>query len=152
LSTDAPQSEPSNALVIPTSGVLVNLENEREVAIAFRDLRKVRDELTHIDRILREALVARAELTGTKTFHIDGVGKIQIKGDTIVEYDAAAVEDGLRDLGCPENIIREIVKETITYKVDGNRARRAAAANPEYAKVIEAARTVYQKPPTVSIA
>jgi hypothetical protein len=141
----------STAIVLPASGVLVNLESEKEVAIAFRDLRELKTAISQAERRLKEALLERSHVLATKTFHIEGVGKVELRGSERVEYDAKEVEDGLRALGCPEEVIREIVVETVTYKVDGNRARRAAAANPEYARVIENARTVVETLPSVLI-
>lgn len=138
-------------IVLPVSGVLVNLEDEREVAIAYRELRELKNQINQAERRLREALAERSHVLATKTFYIDGVGKVELRGDTKVEYDAKEIEDGLRELGCPEDVIREIVIETVTYKVDGNRARRAAGANPEYARVIENARTVVETLPSVLI-
>lgn len=141
----------STAIVLPASGVLVNLESEKEVAIAYRDLRELKIAIAQAERRLKEALVERSQVLATKTFHIEGVGKVELRGDSRVEYDAKEVEDGLRALGCPEEVIREIVVETITYKVDGNRARRAASANPDYARVIESAKTVVETLPSVLI-
>lgn len=146
-------SEPEygNELVLPQTGVLVNLEDEREVAVAYRDLNRLKLQIQEAERVLRQALAARSAVLATKTLYIEGVGKVELRGNTVIEYDPKEIEDGLRALGCPEETIREIVVETISYKVDGNRARRAASANPEYARVIEGARRVVEKIPTISI-
>lgn len=144
-------AEDGGALVLPQSGVVVDLSSEREVVLAYRDLRDLKTAIAQAERMLKEALQHQASLRGTKTFYIDGVGKVELRGDQRVEYDAKEVEEGLRELGCPEDIIREIVVETITYKVDGNRARRAIAANPDYARVLENARRITEVLPSVLI-
>jgi hypothetical protein len=145
------EAESGTNLVLPESGVVVDLEDEREVTLAYRDLRNLKDAVLQAERRLKEAFKEIAAVKGTKTFYIDGLGKVELRGGERVEYDAKEVEEGLRALGCPEDILREIVVETVTYKVDGNRARRAASANPEYARVIENARTTVETLPSVSI-
>jgi len=42
--------------------------------------------------------------------------------------------------------VSELIKETVTRTIDGKVARSVAAANPEYAAVIESARTVIERP------
>lgn len=145
------ESEQSQALVIPTTGMVVNLDSEREVAIAYRDVKELRIQLSEIDRTLREAMRARKQILGTGTFYIEGIGKVEVKGDTETEWDIVALETGLRDVGCPEEVIAEIVKPVTTFKVDAARANRAAKANPEYARVIEDAKIIREKLPSVNI-
>lgn len=143
--------EQSTALVLAHTGELVDLSDERQVAKAFRDVQDIQRKLAEANRRLREALVEQAAIQGTKTMYLDGIGKVELKGGQEVTYDELAIEEDLRKLGCPEEVIREIVKETIIYKIDGRRAKSAAAANPEYGKVIESHKTVTEKLPTVSI-
>lgn len=144
--------ETSQALVLPQSGVLVNLQDEREIAIAWKDLRTLKDQVLEAERILKEAMRERSYVLATKTFHIEGVGKVELRGGTRVDWpDPLAVESDLRKVGCPEDVIREIVVEQITWKVDGNRARRAASANPTYAEVIEKHKRVTEPLPSVHI-
>lgn len=145
------EQEPATELVLPYSREIIDLTSEHDVTRAYKELRDLKNAVLDADRRLREALREVSATRGTKTFYVDGVGKVELRGDTRTEYDAQEVEDGLRALGCPEDIIREIVVETITYKVDGNRARRAASANPEYAKVIENAKTTVETLPSVLI-
>ena len=145
------ETEQSQALVIPTTGVVVNLDSEREVAIAYRDVKELRYALNDIDRRLRQAMAERKKILGTGTFYIEGVGKVEVKGDSETEWDIVALETGLKDVGCPEEIIKEIVKPVTTYKVDAARANRAAKANPEYARVIEDAKIIREKLPSVSV-
>ena len=147
------QEEQSQALVIPGTGVVVNLENEREVAIAYRDLKEVRDELTRIDRVLREAFGDRKRLIGTGTFYIEGVGKVEVSKDKEVVWDELGLIEGLKDAGMPEESIKEIVKEksVVTYTVDARRANAAARANEKYAEVIERCKITQPRTPSISI-
>ena len=146
-----PEVEPGTSLVLPQSGVLVDLADERQVTMAYQDIKSLKDAVMDADRRLREALKEISTVKGSKTFYIDGLGKVELRGGDRTEYDAMAVEEGLRELGCPEDVIREIVVETISYKVDGNRARRAASANPDYARVIEGARRTVETLPSVLV-
>lgn len=144
--------EQSSALVLPASGILVNLEDEREIAVAYRDLKKLKDQVMDAERILRDAMRYRSEALGTKTFHLDGIGKVELRGGQRVDWpDPQALENDLREVGCPEDVIREIIVEQVTWKVDGNRARRAAAANPVYEKVIESHKVTTTPLPSVHI-
>lgn len=144
--------EPGMALVLPATGVLVNLADEREITIAYRDLKDLKEKVLDAERVLREAMRARSEVLATKTFHIDGVGKVELRGSTRVDWpDPQALEEDLRGIGCPEDVIREIVVEQVTWKVDGNRARRAAGANPAYAEVIERHKRVTEPLPSILI-
>jgi hypothetical protein len=145
------EQEPGTELVLPHSFELINLEDERAITAAYRELSELKGKVVQAERILREAIAAQASRRGTKTFHVEGVGKVEVKGGEKVEYLADVVEQGLRELDCPEEVIREIVIETVSHRVDGHRARRAAAANPEYAKVIEKARIVREQIPSVLI-
>lgn len=146
------EPEPGMSLVLPASGVLVNLGSEREIAIAYRDLKNLKDQISQAERVLREAMRARSEAMATKTFHIEGVGKVELRGAVRVDWDdPQALEEDLRSVGCPEDVIREIVVETVTWKVDGNRARRAAGANPAYAEVIERHKRITEPLPSVHI-
>ena len=145
------ETEIGTELVLPHSAELINLEDERQVAAAFREVKELKARIAEADRRLREALAESARVRGTKTFYVDGVGKIEVKGAEKIEYLPDVIENGLRELGCPEDTIREIVVETVSYKVDGHRAKRAASANPEYAEVIERARVVRETLPSVQI-
>jgi len=145
------EPEQSTALVLPASGVVVDLSNEREVAIACRDIKDVMAEFRRVDRLLREAMREHKRLRGTGTFYIEGVGKIEVKGDKETEYDAKVVEAELKAVGCPEEIIREIVVQTVDWKVDAVRAKQAAAANDDYARAIENGKVVREKLPTVTV-
>ena len=145
-------TEPGTELVLAHTGEIVNLADEHAIAKAYKEVDQLDRMLVQAKVRLREALGERAKVLGTKTIYVEGVGKVEVKGATITSYpEPEILEADLRALGCPEEIIREIVVEVVSYKVDGARAKRAASANPEYAKVIEAARQVIEKTPSIYI-
>jgi hypothetical protein len=51
----------------------------------------------------------------------------------------------------PEERIAQIIEQTVTLKVKTGEAKKAANANPEYARVIEDARSEQPKTQYVSI-
>ena len=57
----------------------------------------------------------------------------------------------LRDLGLPEERYGELVVATVTYKVNASVAKQIAGANPEYAKVIDRARSRPDTTPRVYV-
>jgi hypothetical protein len=137
-------------LVVPGSGEVVSLDNAQDCAATITYLRDLETDIKAAKRELTDALVSYKERIGKPTFEV-GLYKITVSADSGTTYDAEAIEQGLRELGMPEERIREIVVEEITYKVNPVEAKRAAKANPAYAKVIEAASTPYVKSPYVRI-
>lgn len=140
----------STELVVPGIGTLVDLNDPEQVAIALDDVRDLEYQFRAIKTDLTRALVHASEVQGTKTLHLPGV-TVTIKSGAEYEYDAEEIELGLRAAGMPEDRIREVVKETVSYKVDAVKAKQAEGANPVYGEVIEAGRRKVEKPPSATI-
>jgi hypothetical protein len=141
----------SEELALPHTGELVDLSDEVACATALDELRRMQSHIHHAVRTLSDALAARAAVLGTKSIQLSGGRVAAIQGGTTKVYDAEQIESGLRQLGMPEDRIREIVTEQITYTVKAVEAKRAAGANPAYAEVIQAGTTEVEKPVSVSI-
>lgn len=137
-------------LVVPGIGEIVKLDDPGAVALAMDAIRDLQSRLKEVNAELTDALVYHSKQWGGKTLHFEG-GKVVIKGGKETEYDATEIEEGLREAGMPEERIRQIVKETTTYTVVAVEAKRAAATNPDYAKVIEAHSRTIEKRPYASI-
>ena len=101
--------------------------------------------------LLTAAIVERSRILGTKTIHLHAGGKAEVRDGSETVYDVEVLEAELRALGLPEDRLAELIKETVTRTIDGKVARSVAAANPEYAAVIESARTVIERPSYVVI-
>ena len=142
---------PSEELVLPASGALVSLDNPDECAQALHDLRDLESRIKEAKAIITDAIVREAERQGTKTLTLADGTTASIRGGERTLYDAQAIEDGLRAAGAPEELIREVVIEHITYEVSGTRAKRAARANPAYAAVIEAGATTVDGRPSITL-
>jgi hypothetical protein len=79
------------------------------------------------------------------------VGTLTLKAGEEKRYDVEAIEKGLRRAGMPEEVLNQIIKETVERKLDAVRANQAARANPKYAKVIAKHTETFVKIPTVTI-
>lgn len=138
-------------LVVPTTGEIVNLDDPQSVVSALTEIRDLESRLREIKGVLTDAIVAESRRRGTRTLLLPDGRKAEVKGGEDVEWACEALEARLRALGMPEEDIREIVVEEITYRVDPVRAKRAAGANPDYAEAVEASREVRERRPSVSI-
>lgn len=141
---------PGMDLVVPGIGEVVPLDDPKQVAFAIDAVRDLEWKLRAVKTELTRALVHASEVAGSKTLHLEGV-KVTIKSGPETVYDAEQIEIGLRDAGMPEERIRQIVKETVSYKVDANQAKQAAGANPAYAAVIEANKQTREMTPSATI-
>ena len=141
-------SEPGRDLIVPGSGELVNLEDLNEVARALRSVKELEGMLKAARQVLHEAVRYHSQVLGKKTMRVAG-GKLEVRKATDTIYDAESIERELRQLGMPEERIREIVIETVTYRVSAQQAKYAAAANPDYRAVIESNTRTVEKIPSV---
>lgn len=123
-------------IVIPT-GEIVPLAEPAKVAQALESLRLLEARIRDAKTELTNALLAHSMEIGSRTIMLGGGQKATIKGGSETVYDAEMIMEELRAAGCPESRILEIVTETVSYRVNAVEARRASAANPQYATIIE---------------
>jgi len=142
----------SEVLTIPGTGVVVNLAEPREVAVALQDIRGLESRFREIKRVLSDTLVEAWRKGGTaKTFAVGGGRNVVITGGPEKVYDAEAIRDELLAAGMPDERVSEIVVETVSYQVKAVEAARAAKANPEYAAIIERNTETIEKPFNVAV-
>jgi hypothetical protein len=141
---------PGIGQLVPGIGQLVDLDQPREVALAIDAIRDLEYQLRAAKQDLTRALVHASQQEGTKTLRYEGV-EVVVKGGSATHYDAAAIYSGLIDAGMSEQRAGEIVKHEVITKVDAAQAKRASAANPEYAAVIAANTSVVDTPYSVSV-
>lgn len=149
--TKAVEARPANEILVPGVGELVNLEDVKSTGEALDAVRGLEAQLRDVKRILTDALVEASRVQGTKTLTIGGRMKIEIRGGSEKAYDAEQLERELRELGMPEERLRQIVREEITYSVSAREAQKAAKANDDYAAALDRATVEIQKPYTASI-
>ena len=138
-------------LAIPGTGQLVSLDNEVECVQALAALRSFESQVKEAKGILTSAIVDRSRVLGSKTIYLPDGSKAEVRGGPESIYDVTEIEENLRKLGMPEERLREIVIEEISYKLSVREAKRAASANEDYASVIENAQKTEEKPFYVSI-
>lgn len=140
-----PHSEPSTELAVPVIGQVVNLEDANDCALALDAIRDLEYQLKQAKTDLTRALVHHSQQAGTKTLHLDNATVVLSGGEATV-YDAEEIYVGLIEAGMTPERAGEIVKETVTRKVDARQAKSAAAANPAYREVIERHTRVEDRP------
>lgn len=134
----------SQALVLPHTGELISLEELPKVASALDAIRAHEAQLREVKQILTEALVEESRRQGSKTLRLDYL-TVEIGGGTTVEWDIEVLHR-LQDAGLPEERFDALVRTEVTYKVSAAEAKRISS-NPEYARIIELARTEHETRP-----
>jgi len=137
--------------LIGPDGSIIDLRDPGSCALALDDMQRLKAMVRDLEGQLKQALVEHSATIGKKTFEVSGVGKVEIKGDTVKKIDPLGLATDLRAAGCPEDRISEIIRETIEYKVVAVEANRAAKANPDYAAAVEANTVIEEKNPTVTV-
>ena len=135
-------------LTLPHSGELIDLHDAAACANALAEIRRLEQGMRDAKSILSGAIVAESRRQGSKTLYLDGV-VAEVRGGTDTVWDLDALEDGLRAAGLPDDRIRDVIKEEVTWKVNAREAQRVAKSNPDYAAVVERASMAVEKPPTV---
>lgn len=149
---DDPQArEPGQDIVLPHSGEVIRAEDATACVVALDDLRSMERHIAQAKRALSDAIAAECRRQGTKSIKIKGGRRAEIRGGPEKAYDAEALERDLRALGMPEERLREIVTETVTYGVSAKEAKRAAGANEDYARAVERNTTEIERPISVTI-
>lgn len=138
-------------ILVPVTGELVNAADPVAVGQALLTLRQMEAQIKDVKAALTDAAVQISKERLSKTIHLEGGGTVVVKGGDETVYDAEKIEAALRRKKIPEDVIRELVVETVTYKVDGARAKQAAGANEEIAKIIARHKTVVEKRPTIEV-
>ncbi len=132
-------------------GTLVDLQDPAQCAWALLYVRDLESNLREFKGAFTDALVQHSQRVGSKTLNLDDGQKVEIKGGEKVVWDAQQLEDDLRAAGMPEERIREIVVEEVSYRVQAVEAMKAARANADYAIAVARARHVTEARPTISI-
>lgn len=144
-----PELRESESLMLPT-GEVVELTDAPSCAVALDELRLLEEKIREAKRVLTTAIVSESQRAGSKTLHFGEVS-VQIRGGRETLWDAQGLEDGLRAAGMTEQRIREVIREEVSYSVVAGEAKRAAAANDEYARIVESSKTVVEKTPSILV-
>lgn len=143
--------DPHEQLVVPGTGEIVDLNDYQSCALALDSIRDIESDLRAIKNELQRAIASEATKQGTRTLELPDGRKAVLSGGVEIQYDAEKMEAGLREAGMPEDRIRQVIEEIVSYKVRAVEAKRAAAANPEYAFVIDSCRSEVETAVRVSL-
>lgn len=144
-------SETSTELVVLPDGQLIDIADPAQCARALEDLRDLSYRITEIKGQIVDSLVAESRRQGTKTLHLEDGSKLEVRGGERTVWDAQQLEADLREAGMPEERIREVVVEEVSWTVAAVKANQAARANPDYAAAVDRARQVVETRPTIAI-
>ena len=139
-----------STMLIRWTGEVVPLSDVTACARALTDLREAETEIRQMKATLTALIVEECGRRGVKTLHLEGV-TAEIAGGSSTVYDAEVIEQELREAGMPEDRIREIVEETVSYRVRAVEAKRAAGMNPTYRGIMERNSRTEEKPWTVRV-
>jgi hypothetical protein len=137
-------------IALPHSGEIISLDDAVLCAKSLDEIRQLEARLREVKQDLTRAILIESERQGSKTLYLDDDLKVEVSGGTKVEYDPEVLER-LRDVGLPEDRYDALVRATVTYNVNATEAKRIAGANPEYARIIELARSEREAPHRVSV-
>lgn len=143
-------SEPSMELVVAGVGEIVDLGDAVACVQALATIRELESRLREAKAVLTDAVAEECKRRGTKTLDLPAGGKAVYADRVEVIWDIEVLET-LRALGLPEDRFDALVKTEVTMKVDARVAGQLAGANPDYAEVIAAAKTVVTRPGSVTI-
>jgi hypothetical protein len=137
--------EENPEIVMPYTGVIVDLRDPYQVAVAIEALTELRYKFDSIKRALTDALRLEAHKQGTKTLHLEGLDAV-ISGGELVEYDGQRLHSELIRAGLPMDRVNEAVAEIVSYKPDGRVLKQLAGANHDYRAIIDSCRQVVPAP------
>jgi hypothetical protein len=101
--------------------------------------------LRDVRAAITDFMVEEAKRQGTKTFHTTD-GDVSVSGGVATEIDAQTLAQLLREAGCPEERIDEVVVAHIEYKVNRNVLRQLTGANSDYKAAADLATHEVEKP------
>ncbi len=146
----AEAEEVSKELVLPT-GELVSLDSPEQCAAALASLRDIEQFVKEAKAAIVGALSEEAQRRGQNSFALADGTQVVVRRNYDIQWDAQQLEADLRAAGMPEERIREIVVEEVSWSVKAVEANKAAKANPESAEAVAAARSEVEKRPTISL-
>jgi hypothetical protein len=138
------------SLVLPT-GEVVDLADPASCAVALARVNELQSYLAEMKGAITEAFIEEARRRGKNEIELGDGTSVKVTHNYDLHWDHQALEDALRAAGMPEERIREIIVEEVSWKVKAVEANKAAKANPEYAEAVESARTTVEKRPTISL-
>lgn len=129
--------QPVDRLIVPGTGEVFDVTLPTEAARALLALTDHKQTVETAILYVADLLWQEGERLGSKTLHFDECD-VELYGGTRTEWDVEKLRDLLSAAGLPQAQLDELIKTEVKFKVDANRARWTAGANPAYAKAIDA--------------
>ena len=139
-----PRLVESPLLLVPGTGELIDPTDLEQCVNALAEVREFEQRLREFKLAVTDAVIDHHQRYG-KAIPLEDGRTVSLTAGEEVVYDAEQIELELREAGMPEQRIREVVVETVSYKVAAQQAKYAAAANPAYAEIIERHRQTVPK-------
>lgn len=136
-------------LVYPITGEIVAWDDPAGCVRLLGEIRSLEQKLKALKADLTLALEQEFSRQGRKTIEVNGT-KAELRGGSGVVWDIEILNE-LRELGLPEERMDELITAEITYRVNASVAKQMAAANPQYAEIIERAKQLVPKATYVSL-
>lgn len=137
----------SLALVVPTTGELVSLDDPQQCVNTLLEIRELEERVRELKRALSEAIAEHSRMAGTKTLTF-GDMTASVGSRSKVLWDVEVLEE-LLAAGLPAERFDQLVTAEVTYKVNLKVANSIASSNEEYAAIIERAKS--EQPQAVSV-
>lgn len=136
--------------VVLHTGEVILLSDLPACARAVEEIRDLEYRLRQMKNELTRPFVEETEKRGSKTLRWGEDLEVVVSASETVEWDVTELAK-LQDAGLPDDRYDELVKAEVTYKVSAREATRIAGANEQYAEIIERAKTLVPKNPTLKI-
>lgn len=133
----------SVALVVPTTGEVVSRDDPAGCLRVLSEIRDLESRLKELKGALTQAIAEEFKRQGSKTIDLGEI-RAELRGGSEVVWDVEILEE-LRAAGLPDARMDALVTTEVTYKVNARLAKQIAAANEEYAEIIERAQTTIPK-------
>ncbi|HSE45685.1 MAG TPA: hypothetical protein VLA89_10210 [Gemmatimonadales bacterium] len=144
------EARPAMELVLP-SGELVDLSSPDSRAYALNRIREMESQLKEVKGAIVDAFAEDRERLGVDEIELEDGSVVKVTRRYDIVWDHQQLEDDLRAAGMPEERIREIIVEEVTWTVKATEANKAAKRNADYAKAVKRAREEVEKRPTISL-
>lgn len=135
-------------IVLRATGEVFDATTASGVAEALARIRQYEEMISDAKREVAAAALDLRRLFAAASFPTDW-GTLTVGSDEQTVYDHDVIEQHLRAAGAPEQLIRDVVVETVTtsYRVDARKAQAASRMNLAYRDAIAAGtHTVPQRP------
>lgn len=139
--------EKGELILNPITGEAVERDDVRGLVELVLNVRELEAALRACKSAATDAFAEECSRRGVKTVEVPGSAgspavKVELKTGTETQWDVERLRD-LLAAGLPEDRFNQLVRETVEYKVDGRIAAQIAGSNPDYARIIDSAKTVY---------